>query len=269
MIRAIWILLDIGPCLYRYSIEKRFFETDENLFSGFFVALETFAKSIGSEEVLKVEMRDLSLWFKKGPNVVHVVASDRDEDMNETLLKISRVFSEASQDLSTSSFNPFISSNVTELQHKIDSKIREIVLKPNFGATEVEVPADQHSKAIESVSVAPRKPPISNEPTVTMEIIHRTKDETVEQRRHKTTQQHAKVTGESIPKLEKPLTDTLRERERLVKHFGVAAVDVLHFANGVMTVNEIAEKSRSERALIEDILSFAETLGIIEFKHKK
>jgi len=269
MIRAVWILLDIGPCLYRYAADKRFLETDENLFSGFFVALETFAKSIGSEEVLKVELKDLTLWFLKGANVVYVVASDRNEDMNDTLLKISQVFSDTSPGLNTSTYNPLISSNMAELHSKIDSRITELILKPSLGAGKAECLSEQPYKIKDVPSAPPRRSPTSSEPTITMEVIHRTKDETVEQRRHKTAQPHAKVTGEATPKLQKPLTETLRERERLVKRFGVSAVDILHFANGVMTVNEIAEKSRSERGLVEDILSFAETLGIVEFKQKK
>jgi predicted flap endonuclease-1-like 5' DNA nuclease len=158
---------------------------------------------------------------------------------------------------------------MAELHSKIDSKIRELVLEPNLGAGKVEHLVEQPTRMKDAPITSPKKPPTSSEPTITMEIIHRTKDETAEQRRHKAAQQHAKVTGEAIPKLQKPLTDTLRERERLVKRFGVSAVDVLHLANGVMTVNEIAEKSHSERTQVEDILGFAETLGIVEFKQKK
>jgi hypothetical protein len=158
---------------------------------------------------------------------------------------------------------------MVELHSKIDSRIRKLILKPSLGAEKAECLAEQPSKAKDMPIAAPRKLPATSEPTITMEIIHRTKDEPVEQRRRKAAQLHAKVMGEAIPKLQKPLTDTLRERERLVKRFGVSAVDVLHLANGLMTVNELAEKSHSERALVEDILSFAETLGIVEFKQKK
>jgi hypothetical protein len=269
MIKAVWILLDIGPCLYRYAAEKRFQETDENLFSGFFVALETFAKSIGSEEVLKVEMRDLALWFMKGTNVVFVVGSDRNEDMNETLLKVSQVFSEAAPDLHVTSYNPLISSDVMELERRIDFKIRNIILKQELAAPQVEGLAEQVDRVKNATDVALRKARVSRQPTLTMEVINRTKDEMTKQTKPKPIEQETKVTGEMIPILEKPLTDALRERERLVKRFGVAALDVLHLADGKLTVNEIAGASKTERRTIEDVLSFAEKLGIIEFKYKK
>jgi hypothetical protein len=269
MIKAIWILLDIGPCLYRYATEKRFLETDENLFSGFFVALESFAKSIGSEEVLRVELKDLALWFMKGTNVVYVVASDRNEDMNETLLRVSKMFNEAAPDLLTSSYNPLISSNVIALEHKIDSMIKEIILQPASTMPQAEGLAEQLVRVKDATNLALRKPRPTREPVLTMETISRTVETTPEPRRPKTTQQQVKVTGEMIPKLEKPLTNALRERERLVKRFGVAAVDVLHLADGTMTVSEMAAKSSSERSTIEDVLRFAEKLGIVEFKQKK
>jgi hypothetical protein len=269
MIKAVWILLDIGPCLYRYSTEKRFLETDENLFSGFFVALETFAKSIGSEEVLRVELRDLALWFMKGTNVVYVVASDRNEDMNETLLRVSRAFNEAVPDFLASSYNPLISSSVIELEHKIDSMIKTTILQHASTVPQADRLAEQLVRVKDATDSALRKSHPAKQPALIMETISRAQETTPEVRRPKTMQQQVKMTGEMIPKLEKPLTDALRERERLVKRFGVAAVDVLHLANGTMTVSEIAAKSSSERSVIEDVLRFAEKLGIVEFKQKK
>jgi hypothetical protein len=270
MIRAVWILQDIGPCLYRYALEKRFWEPDENLFSGFFAALETFAKSIGSEEVLKVELSDLILWFRKGTNVIHVVASDRNDDMSEILLKISQAFSEVCQNLRAFTYNPLIPSNVAELRQRIDSEVKGILFKPRSIATQVQTAPEQPAiGAKDAASVLPENPLTADEPTITMEIIHKTKEETKSQMRHKALQKQSKVNGDMIPKLEKPLTETLREREKLVKRFGVASVDVLQFANGMLTVNEIAMKSHSERTLVEDVLNFAETLGIVEFKQKK
>jgi hypothetical protein len=266
MIKAVWILLDIGPCLYRYSTEKRFLETDENLFSGFFVALETFAKSIGSEEVLKVELRDLVLWFMKGTNVVFVVGSDRNEDVSETLLKVSQAFNEAAPELHASSYNPLISSDVMELERRIDFKIRQIVLKAELPAPQVEALAEEVDRVKDATSAALHRTHVSKQPTLTMEVLHRTEEDATRQRKPKILQQEMKVTGEMIPRLEKPLTDALRQRERLVKHFGVTAVDILHLADGKLTVNEIAAASTTERSTIEDVLSFAQKLGIVEFK---
>ncbi|WXG44576.1 MAG: hypothetical protein WED04_11180 [Promethearchaeati archaeon SRVP18_Atabeyarchaeia-1] len=266
MIKAVWILLDIGPCLYRYAAEKRFQETDENLFSGFFVALETFAKSIGSEEVLRVELRDLALWFMKEANVVFVVASDRSEDMTEILLKVSRVFSEAAPDLRAPFYNPLISSDVAALEQRIDSKIREVILSP---VPPVGGLAEQLAKVKDAVTSALRKPRPAKQSVIAVQAIRPIEETIPEPTEPKTTQQHVRVTGEMIPKLERPLTDVLRERERLVKRFGVAAVDILHHADGKMTVSEIVAASKAEKSTIEDVLSFAQKLGIVEFKQKK
>jgi hypothetical protein len=248
MIKAVWILMDIGPCLYRYAAEKRFLLTDENLFSGFFVALETFARSIGSEEVLRVELRDLALWFMKGTNVVFVVASDRNENMNEILLKVSRVFSEAAPDLRAPFYNPLIPSDVAALEQKIDSKIREIILSPVSPVPPVEGLVEQLAKAKDAETI---------------------EETTSELRKPKTTQQQVRVTGEMIPKLERRLPDVLRERERLVKRFGVAAVGILHLADGKLTVSEITATSKAEKSMAEDVLCFAQKLGIVEFKQRK
>jgi predicted flap endonuclease-1-like 5' DNA nuclease len=146
--------------------------------------------------------------------------------------------------------------------------IKEIILQPASTAPQAEVLAEQLVRAKDATNSALRKPGPTRDPVLTMETISRTVETTPEHRRPKTAQQQVKVSGEMIPKLEKPLTDTLRERERLVKRFGVAAVDVLHLANGTMTVSEIAAKSSSERSVIEDVLRFAEKLGIVEFKQK-
>ena len=45
MLKGIWILEDTGPCLYKLIVDKRFFEVNEDLISGFFAALDNFAKA--------------------------------------------------------------------------------------------------------------------------------------------------------------------------------------------------------------------------------
>jgi hypothetical protein len=72
-----------------------------------------------------------------------------------------------------------------------------------------------------------------------------------------------------VPKLEKPLTSIQRERARLTKRFGVVAVDVLHLADGRLTISEIAAKSRIEERDVEEILAFARILGVVELIERK
>lgn len=265
MIKAVWILLDIGPCLYSYTSEKRFRETDENLFTGFFVALETFAKSIGSDEVLKVELRDLSLWFMKGTNVVLVIASDRDENMSEALQKVGQAFNEIAPNLYSASYNPLISASAKELQDKIDSKIKSIIQQEVAPPIPVNVLGKQFAKVNNAADSPLQKPPPAKAPAIIMETIKKRQETTSEPRKLKSVPQQVKLAGEMIPKLEKPLTDVLRERERLVKRFGVAAVDILHLADGKLTISEIVATSRAEKSTVEDVLSFAQKLGIVEF----
>jgi hypothetical protein len=110
---------------------------------------------------------------------------------------------------------------------------------------------------------------LAKAPTLVMETIRRAKDTTSEPRKLKTVRQQVRLEGDIFPKLEKPLTDALRERERLIKRFGVVAIDILHYADGKLTVNEIVAKAMAERSTVENILDFAEKLGILEFKQKE
>jgi hypothetical protein len=127
MLKGIWILEDTGPCLYRLIVDKRFFEVNEDLVSGFFAALDNFAKSIGSEEVAKLDLKDVTFSFIKTAHVIIVVAADKDEDVTQTLLRVRHTFGEVIPNIEKSPFNPLVPSDLDELAHKLTPKVRGIV----------------------------------------------------------------------------------------------------------------------------------------------
>jgi hypothetical protein len=127
MLKGLWILEDTGPSLYRLVVDKRFFEVNEDLISGFFAALDTFAKSIGSEEVAKLDLKDVTFSFIKSAHVIIVLAADKDEDVTQTLLRVRHAFGEVIPDVKKSPFNPSVPSDLDELREKLNRKVKEIV----------------------------------------------------------------------------------------------------------------------------------------------
>jgi hypothetical protein len=256
MMKALWILQDIGPCMYKHIVDKRFLETDENLFSGFFVALQTFAKCIGSEEVTRLDLDDLTFSFVKGANTVFVIAAEKNVDTTQTLLQVRQAFNNVFPNIKTPLYNPLIPTDLTELEERIGSTIKTIITPITMS------PQVQQSRT-EGLIPQPEKRARSKQP------IRVTKDTVSEPEKLEISTQSARLTEEMVPKLEKPLTSIQRERGRLTKRFGVVAVDVLHLADGRLTIREIATKSRIEEREVEEILAFARILGVVEFIESK
>lgn len=256
MMKALWILQDIGPCMYKHIVDKRFLETDENLFSGFFVALETFAKCIGSEEVARLDLDDLTFSFVKGANTVFVIAAEKNVDTTQTLLQVRQAFNNLFPNIKTPLYNPLIPSDLTELEKRIGSTIKTII-------TPITLPPQVQQSTTEELIPQPEKRAASKQ------SIRVTKETVSEPEKPEISKQSARLTGEMVPKLEKPLTSIQRERARLTKRFGVVAVDVLHLADGRLTISEIAAKSRIEERDVEEILAFARILGVVELVESK
>jgi hypothetical protein len=217
MLKGIWILEETGPLLYTLIVDKRFFEVNEDLISGFFAALDTFAKSIGSEEVAKLDLKDVTFSFIRSSHVIIVVAADKEQDVTPTLLSVRHAFSEVIPNIKKSPFNPSIASDLNELKEKLNYKVKDIV----------------------AAASGPLYKQVSG------------------------------VEGDMIPRLERSLTEIRGQRDQLVNRFGVVAIDVLRHANGKRTVAEIATELRAEQNKVEDVLSFAQKLGILEFKLKR
>jgi hypothetical protein len=214
MLKGIWILEETGPSLFKLTIDKRFFEVNENLISGFFAALDTFAKSIGSEEVAKLDLKDVTFSFIRSSNVIIVVAADKNEDVTQILLKVRHAFGEVIPNIKKSPFNPSVPSDLRELEEKLTSKVKDIIAS-----------ASGHSRG-----------------------------------------RTIGVEGYMIPKLEKPMSTALGERDQLVNRFGIVAIDILCRADGKQTVANIAKALRVDQSKVEDVLAHAHRLGVIDFK---
>lgn len=214
MLKGLWILEETGPSLFNLIVDKRFFEVNENLISGFFAALDTFAKTIGSEEVAKLDLKDVTFSFIRSSHAIIVVAADKNEDMTEILLKFRHMFGEVIALVKKSPFNPSVPSDLHELEEKLTPKVRDI---------------------ISSASGRSRGGPSG-------------------------------VEGYMVPKLEKPMSRALGERDQLVNRFGVVAIDILCRADGRQTVAKIAAALRIEQSKVEDVLASARKLGVIDFK---
>ncbi len=241
--------------MYKHIVDKRFLGTDENLFSGFFVALQTFAKCIGSEEVTRLDLDDLTFSFVKGAKVVFVIAADKNVDTTQTLLRVRQVFNDVFPTIKTPLYNPLIPSDLKELEERIGSMIKTIITPTTMP------PQVQQSRT--EVLAQPEKRATSKQP------IRVTKERVTGPEEPEISKQSARLTGDMVPKLEKPLTSIQRERAKLTKRFGVVAVDVLHLADGRLTISEIATKSRTEEREVEEILAFARILGVAEFIDSK
>jgi hypothetical protein len=214
MLKGLWILEETGPSLFKLIVDKRFFEVNENLISGFFAALDTFAKSIGSEEVAKLDLKDVTFSFIRSSHVIIVVASDKNEDMTQILLKVRHVFGEVIPYVKKSPFNPAVPSDLRELEEKLTPKVKSIIASAS--------------------SLSRGKP--------------------------------SGVEGYMIPKLEKPMSRALGERDQLVNRFGIVAIDILCHANGKKTVADIATALKVEQSKVEDVLASAHKLGVVDFK---
>jgi hypothetical protein len=127
MLKGLWILDETGPSLFNFSVDKRFFEVNENLISGFFAALDTFARSIGSEEVAKLDLKDVTFSFIRSSHSIIVVAADKNEDMTEILLKFRHSFGEVIKLVKKSPFNPSVPSDLHELEEKLTPMVKDVI----------------------------------------------------------------------------------------------------------------------------------------------
>jgi len=213
MLKGLWILEETGPSLYKLILDKKFFEVNENLISGFFAALDTFAKSIGSEEVAKLDLKDVTFSFIRSSHAIIVLAAEKNEDVTQVLLKIRHAFGEVMPLIKKSPFNPSVPSDLDELEKKLTIKVRDII-----GAS---------GRSRGGLSG---------------------------------------VEGYMIPKLQKPMSRALGERDQLVNRFGIVAIDILCRANGKETVAKIATALKLAQSKVEDVLAFAQKLGVVDFE---
>jgi len=127
LLKAMWIVEPAGPCIYRVVTEKRFLKYDENLFGGFFAALQTFAQCIESDEALRLDLKDVTFSFVKSPRAIVAGVSDKGVDVTPLLARVSQAFSEVISKTLSCPFNPLIPSDMRELEQALSERIRKII----------------------------------------------------------------------------------------------------------------------------------------------
>lgn len=127
MLKGIWIVERSGPCLYKLVTDQKFLKIDENLFSGFFAALQAFAKTIGSDEVEQLVMKDISFSFVSKPSALVVAAADKEINVVPVLRKVGQIFDEIFKGTETSPYNPLIPSDLDRIEYRITNNIRDMM----------------------------------------------------------------------------------------------------------------------------------------------
>ncbi|TFG05876.1 MAG: hypothetical protein EU536_00600 [Promethearchaeota archaeon] len=91
MIYGIWIIHRDGKCLFFREYEN--LEINEQLFSGFLVALLSFSKEISSRELKDMTLEDLTLYYEtlEKERIVFVVAVDSKERESKIREKMSEI----------------------------------------------------------------------------------------------------------------------------------------------------------------------------------
>nr|MDO8134200.1 hypothetical protein [Candidatus Njordarchaeum guaymaensis] len=126
-LRALWIVEPAGPCLHRVVIDNRFLKYDENLFGGFFVALQAFAQCIESDEAQRLDLKDMTFAFVKSPRAIVAGVSDKGVDVTPLLARVSQAFNEIISKTRSCPFNPLIPSDMRELEQTLSERIQNIV----------------------------------------------------------------------------------------------------------------------------------------------
>lgn len=124
MIYGVWIIHRDGKCLIFREYET--LNINEQLFSGFLVAILSFSKEISSRELKKLTLDDLTLYYEtiETQKLVFVIAADSTERESEIREKISLM--EEAFLLEYKTILPTWESNIS-IFRKFETSIDEIV----------------------------------------------------------------------------------------------------------------------------------------------
>ncbi len=128
-LKALWIIDPTGMCLYRLVLDKRFLGYDQNLFATFFVGMQTFAECICSEDAVHLDLNNISFSLLKGPKATVVAATDRGVHVSQLLRKVSLAVDEIISRPETCAFNPFIPTDMLQLQDDLAPRIKSIIFE--------------------------------------------------------------------------------------------------------------------------------------------
>lgn len=128
-LKAVWIIDPTGPCLYKLVIDNRFLGFDQNLFATFFVGMQTFAECIANEDAVRLDLQTISFSFHKGPRATVVAVTDRGVDISQLLTKVGLAADEIISRAQTCAYNPFIPTDILQLENDLAPKIKRIVFE--------------------------------------------------------------------------------------------------------------------------------------------
>jgi hypothetical protein len=128
-LKAVWIIDPTGPCLYKLVVDNRFLGFDQNLFATFFLGMQAFAECIGNEDAVRLDLKSISFSFHKGPRATVVAVTDRGVDVSQLLTKVSLAADEIISRAQTSAYNPFIPTDVLQLEGDLAPRIKRIVFE--------------------------------------------------------------------------------------------------------------------------------------------
>ena len=91
MIIGVWIIHKDGKCLLFREYAK--LNIDEQLFSGFLVAILAFSKEISNRQLKSLNLEDLTLYYKhvQSSKLIFVIAADSKEHESRVREKIDRI----------------------------------------------------------------------------------------------------------------------------------------------------------------------------------
>jgi len=91
MINAVWIIHKDGKCLFHR--EYKDLNINEQLFSGFLVAILSFSKEISNQDLKSIILEELVLYYKniEEKRLIFVVAADRKDRESKIMAKINLI----------------------------------------------------------------------------------------------------------------------------------------------------------------------------------
>ncbi len=133
MINSIWIIKNSGQNLFYKNFNKTTSNIDNDLFSGFFVALDNFANESGKGNIDSIILKDAKFIYMNLDPIFIVLGCDRSEEINglkEIMADIGNLFLEKYGDLEDwdgklSKFRDFSNILDTEFKFEKSSIIRK------------------------------------------------------------------------------------------------------------------------------------------------
>ncbi|MFX0134637.1 MAG: Rab family GTPase [Candidatus Hodarchaeota archaeon] len=83
MINHLWIIKNSGENLFHKNFGKSTLQMEEDLISGFFIALDTFAKQSGKGEIDSITLKDAKFVYMNFGNILIVAGCERTDEISQ------------------------------------------------------------------------------------------------------------------------------------------------------------------------------------------